>query len=117
MPRRDALFVLTCLCVCGRVCACVVVCVHVCVCVRMCAPPPLSRYIDRLPPPSDTSLSGVGGGKFHNHCQLLRLCPYFRGRHSTDEICWREGMEQHALMQLIREYPKLLAASLRTLPL
>jgi hypothetical protein len=85
-------------------------------------------YIERMPPPMDAMITGAsdgGGGdgagstslkvQMQSHCLLVRLCPYFRGLHSTDEICHQEKLEPQLLQQLLREYPRLLAASTRVL--
>ncbi len=45
---------------------------------------------------------------------LVRLSKYFRGKHTLDEIVWREGVEYAKLTALIRAFPTLLVTSQRS---
>ena len=68
--------------------------------------PTEQAYVDKL------ARTGTGAD-VSLHSVLLRLCPYFRGKHSSEEIAWREGVSVDTIAQLLRSYPKLLAASHR----
>ena len=51
--------------------------------------PSEQAYIDRLPR-SDGYVA-----------TLLRLCPYFRGQFTTDDICWCESMDHSQVRELV----------------
>ena len=47
---------------------------------------------------------------------LKRLLPYFRGRHTTDEVMWRENLQRSDLQSLMAAFADVLVEVYHELP-